>query len=72
MNLRPCKNCSSHIHSIGHDPETNTLAIKFHKGGATYHYPGVEASVFNEFHSHESPGSFFHTRIKSQYTAKKV
>jgi len=39
---------SSQIEAIGHDPETNTLAIKF-KGGGVYHYANVSEEVFHEF-----------------------
>lgn len=53
---------SSQIHSIGHDPETNTLAIRFHGKngpGGLYHYPNCTAEQFTAFHGCESKGKFF-------------
>lgn len=70
MDMRPCKNSSSHIHSIGFDEETGTLAVKFHRGGV-YHYPGVGKDVFDQLHSHESPGLFFHTSIRGRFKGTK-
>ena len=69
MNMRPVQ--SSHIHSVGHDPETNTLAVQFHKGGV-YHYEGVSKRTFDDFCSHESPGKFFRGNIHKQYNGKKA
>lgn len=57
---------SSQIHSIGHDPDTNTMAVRFLSGrgeqrgpGALYHYTGVDADTFNAFQKSESKGSHF-------------
>ena len=54
---------SSQIHSIGHDPETNTLAIRFYRGygreqrpGSLYHYANVDAAAFAAFRDAESLG----------------
>jgi KTSC domain-containing protein len=54
---------SSQIQAIGHDPETNTLAIEF-KSGGLYHYGNVDADLYREFSTAQSIGSFFHNRIK--------
>lgn len=60
---------SSQIHSIGHDPETNTLQIRFpdrtngHPGNL-YQYANVDAKLFDLFRNAESIGSFFIQRIK--------
>jgi len=58
---------SSQIHSVGHDPATNTLAIRF-KGkdgpGGLYHYPNCTAEKFKEFCECESKGKFFGANIK--------
>ena len=54
---------SSQIHSIGHDANTNTLAIRFktYKGepGSLYHYSNFTAEDFAAFRSAESIGSHF-------------
>lgn len=58
---------SSQIAEIGHDPDTNTLAIRF-KGvggpGGLYHYPNVTAEKFKAFSAAKSLGKHFHTHIK--------
>jgi hypothetical protein len=59
---------SSQIDAIGHDAESQTLAIQFKaKGtapGSVYHYSNVDAALFAEFRSAESIGSFFYKNIK--------
>ncbi|OIX41911.1 KTSC domain-containing protein, partial [Yersinia ruckeri] len=43
---------SSQIHSIGHDPMSNTLAIRFKSKGepaALYHYQNVSANDYAAF-----------------------
>jgi hypothetical protein len=62
---------SSQIHSIGHDPETNTLAIRFFSGwgekkkpGSLYHYQNFTADDFEAFKSAESLGKHFGGHIK--------
>lgn len=60
---------SSQIHSIGHDPETNTLAIRFldwkTKGPSSlYHYQNFTAADFEAFSGAESIGSHFGKHIK--------
>lgn len=58
---------SSQIHSIGHDAETKTLAIRFlgrNGPGSLYHYANVDAKLFSEFAAAESKGAFFGKNIK--------
>lgn len=62
---------SSQIHSIGHDPETNTLAIRFFRGygrdqkpGSIYHYQNFGAAEFEAFRNAESKGKHFGQHIK--------
>lgn len=38
---------SSNVDSVGHDPATDTLAVKFHNG-SEYHYHGVSAADHTE------------------------
>jgi hypothetical protein len=59
---------SSQIDSIGHDPATNTLAIRFKSKGAPsslYHYSNVSADDFTAFKDAESVGSHFYKHIKA-------
>lgn len=60
---------SSQIHSIGHDAETNTLAIRFKsyssgKPTGLYHYANFTAEDFDAFRSAESLGKHFGAHIK--------
>lgn len=58
---------SSQIHSIGHDPVSNTLAIRFKSKGepaAPYHYQNVSADDYAAFSGAESIGSHFYRNIK--------
>ncbi len=63
---------SSQIHSIGHDAETNTLAIRFYRGygreqrpGSLYHYANFSAEDFAKFRDAESKGRHFGAHIKA-------
>lgn len=54
---------SSQIMAIGHDAESNTMAVQFKRGdqpGPIYHY----SNVTPEFSGAESIGSFFYKWIK--------
>lgn len=59
---------SSQIHSIGHDPETKTLAIRFKgkdgKPTSLYHYRNFTANNYREFRFADSIGSHFYKHIK--------
>jgi hypothetical protein len=62
---------SAQIHAIGHDPDTNTLAICFKRGsgaargpGSVYHYSNFTADEFAAFKQAESLGKHFKAWIK--------
>ena len=63
---------SSQIKEIGHDPKTNTLAVRFKHGGTLYHYAGVDAKKFEEFKTSESMGSFLGQKIKGHHEFTKI
>lgn len=73
---------SSQIHSIGYDPETQTLAIRFFRGygrdqvpGSLYHYANVTAEDFAAFRDAESLGKHFGKNIKpfpDKYPYQKI
>lgn len=73
---------SSQIVAIGHDPETNTLAIRFFSGwgekkrvGSLYHYQNFTADDFAAFMAAESKGKHFGAHIKpsaEKYPYKKI
>lgn len=60
---------SSQLAAVGHDPDTNTLAVRFNgkgdKPGSLYHYGNFTAYQFAELTSAESKGSYFIRNIKS-------
>lgn len=60
---------SSNIHSIGHDPETQELHVKF-KSGATHAYSGVSEAEHAALMGAESVGSHFHKNIRSRPSRK--
>jgi hypothetical protein len=65
---------SSKIHAIGHDPETQTLAIQFKnfktgEGGSIYHYANFTADQFEAFKSAESIGKHFGLHIQKAVEA---
>jgi hypothetical protein len=49
---------SSAIRRIGHDPETNTLAVEFH-GGTLYHFDNVTANEHSALLASPSIGRHF-------------
>lgn len=55
---------SSQIEAIGHDPETNTLAVKFNRG-STYHYANVTAEQYQDFLNADSIGKHFGAHFKN-------
>jgi hypothetical protein len=61
---------SSNIVSMGHCPDTNTLAVEF-KNGGTYHYHGVPASVHEEAIAAKSVGGYLHSNVKGKYEVEK-
>lgn len=69
---------SSQIDSIGHDPATNTLAIRFKsksRPGSLYHYDNFTAEDFAAFSEAESIGSHFGKHIKpydKKYPYRKI
>jgi len=56
---------TSNIEAIGHDPASNTLAVRF-KGGSVYHYDNVPAEKHAALMAAPSIGSHFHQQIKSR------
>ena len=61
---------SSQIESIGHDAETNTLHIRFHRGGL-YTYADFPAEKFTAFQAAESKGKYLSAEIKGKHEFTK-
>lgn len=48
---------SGAIAEVGHDPQTNTLHVKFAKGSTVYTYPNITATDHADFLKADSMGS---------------
>jgi hypothetical protein len=72
MTLTPIKG-SSQIAAVGYDSKTQTLQIKFQKGGLYSYHPFTQEAYVLLLNA-ESPGKFFHANIRNNelITATKV
>lgn len=62
---------SSMLHSMAHDPETNTLIVKFKEDGPEYDYADVPASEYSKLVQAESVGKHFGTHIRNNFKGVK-
>ncbi len=62
---------SSNITSVDYNEQERFLIVEF-SGGIKYKYEKVQIREYNDFINAESKGKFFHKRIKSNYTWKKL
>jgi hypothetical protein len=62
---------STDLCSVGYDPVTRTLEIEFASGGV-YQYSDVPPEVFEELLVADSPGRYFHARIRARYPTRRV
>jgi hypothetical protein len=69
MDLTPVD--SSNIESVGHDPATSELRVKF-KSGHTYSYLGVSAAQHAEFMQAPSKGQHFHRNVRGKHEGLKL
>lgn len=70
-NMQFHKVTSSQVKEIGHDPKTNTLAVRFNNGGE-YHYSGVNAVEFAKLRAAKSVGAHLGQHIKGKFDFKKI
>lgn len=61
---------SSQIESVGHDPETNTLHVRFKRGGH-YSYADVTEEKYENFLAAPSLGKFLGSHIKGVHPFTK-
>jgi hypothetical protein len=57
---------SSHIMSVGYDPDRREMQIAFHNG-KTYSYPNVPEHVHKTMMVTGSKGEYFHRHINSKF-----
>ena len=70
ITLNPVKK-SSQVHSIGYDPTSKTMAVKFNSGGV-YHYHDVPQEKFDAMRDAESLGSHLGKHIKGAHKFTKL
>lgn len=68
---------STQIHSLGFDPATGTLAIRFHGKngpGGLYHYSNFTPEQFKAFSECESKGKYFGANVRGNkdYPYKRI
>ena len=57
---------SSNVHSIGYDPETMEMQVRFNNGG-TYIYYDVPEDVYKMTKGAKSVGGYLHDNVKDYY-----
>lgn len=63
---------SSNLHAVGRDGDDLLVQFKGKDGpGHTYRYAGA-AQHHDDLVASDSPGSFFHAKVRSAYEGKKV
>jgi len=62
---------SSNVDSIGYDPDTQTLRVRFNNG-SVYDYMNVPAMEFEQLRSAPSVGSYLNRNVKGNYPYQKV
>lgn len=62
---------SSNLDSVGYDPQTQTLRIRFHSGGL-YDYHNVPQSIYEQLMTANSKGKYHHRFIKNHFRFTKL
>jgi hypothetical protein len=63
---------SSNVESIGFDPETKVLEVKFKDPSGTYRYEGVTPEKYQALMAAPSKGKHIHANIKGSHKHSKV
>lgn len=69
MTMTPVE--SEAIHSIGFDPNTGTMRVKFKHGGV-YDFGGVTVAKHEALLKSDSLGKHFHQHIRKHHVGTKV
>lgn len=62
---------SSNIKAIAYDEATQTAYAEFNNG-SQHSYQGVSKSLFEDWSSASSKGTFFNEKIKNAFTSSKL
>lgn len=63
---------SSSIDSVGYDPDTRRLFVRFLESGIAYVYAEVPERVFNELLASNSKGRYFNDEIKGAFAYRRL
>ena len=63
---------SSHLDSVGYDPNSKTLEIEFKISGRVYQYCNVPEDVYQSLMQASSKGRYFNAHIKDIYSYTRV
>lgn len=63
---------SSNLESIGYDPDSAVLTIKFKNGGSTYEYYDVPQYEYDALMAAESKGKYANQNIYKGYRQQKI
>lgn len=69
LNYSPVQ--SSNLREIAYDEDTQTLGVRFHRGGE-YHYADVPKPVVDEMLASSSTGSYFSRNVRGVFVTTKV
>lgn len=58
---------STQISGVGYDKASQTLAVRFAKGGAVYHYAGVSPGIFEGLLTAKSPGQYMRANVLNRF-----
>jgi len=58
---------SSNLEAVAYDADSQTLTVRFLKGGREYSYVGVSPEVAKGLVQAESPGRYFRDYIRGAY-----
>ncbi|HNP63818.1 MAG TPA: KTSC domain-containing protein [Woeseiaceae bacterium] len=58
--------------TVGYDPDSQDLHVRFLNSGETYVYYGVDEWVFDEFRQADSKGTYLNINIKNRYQYGKL
>ena len=63
---------SSSIDSVGYDPVTQRLYVRFVESGAAYVYADVPESVFDQLLAAGSKGRYFNQMIRGAFSYRRL
>jgi len=69
MEMKPVD--SSNVHSVGYDPESQTMRVAFHNG-ATHDYSEVPPETHAALMASDSVGAHLHKHVKSAHSSVRI